>query len=198
VTDLPAYPAAVLAAIRAAEIDGRMPAPDAETLGDNFPFVSDVTVVPFGPPTYPEPPRTGEFAAEGCPLCAAPDSDHLWVDARWRLKAWQNDGVHAFLLEPRAHVDLDGLADSDGAELGSLIVRVERAIRTALDGVARVHVNRWGDGMAHLHWWFIARPAGLPQLRGAALPLWLDVLPPLPDEVWAVDNHSVAEALKGP
>ncbi len=38
-----------------------------------------------------------------------------------------------------------------------MTVRLERAIRS-LDGVARVHVNRWGDGSAHLHLWFLARP----------------------------------------
>jgi hypothetical protein len=45
-----------------------------------------------------------------------------------------------------------------------------------------VHVNRWGDGGAHLHVWFFARPEGLLQLRGSCLPDWLDVLPPLPPE----------------
>jgi hypothetical protein len=195
-SELPAYPAAVLAAIRAAEIDGRLPPPSAEQLGETFPFEPDVTVVPVGEPTFPEPPRPGEAGAEACPLCVAPDSDYLWIAARWRLKAWKNEGVHAFLLEPRAHVDLDGLTESDAVELGTLIVRVERAIRSSLEGVARVHVNRWGDGLAHLHWWFIARPAGLPQFRGAALPLWMDVLPPLPDAIWAADTARVAEALK--
>src|SRR4030095_16702724 len=47
----------------------------------------------------------------------------------------------------------------------------ERAIRS-LDGVARVHVNRWGDGSAHLHLWFLARPYGRLQLRGTFLSLW--------------------------
>src|SRR5262249_62025925 len=51
------------------------------------------------------------------------------------------------------------------AELGVMTVRLERAIRS-LDGVARVHVNRWGDGAAHLHLWFLARPYGRLQLRG--------------------------------
>ena len=61
-----------------------------------------------------------------------------------------------------------------------LTVRLERAIRS-LDGVARVHVNRWGDGSAHLHLWFLARPYGQLQLRGTFLSLWDSILPPIVD-----------------
>jgi hypothetical protein len=58
-----------------------------------------------------------------------------------------------------------------------------------------VHLNRWSDGGAHLHWWFIARPVGLLQLRGSALPTWLDVLPPLPADVWRADLDRVVAEL---
>jgi hypothetical protein len=53
-----------------------------------------------------------------------------------------------------------------------------------VDGVARVHVNRWGDGSAHLHLWFLARPYGRLQLRGTFLSLWDDILPPIDEAVW--------------
>ena len=183
-TELPAYPAAVLAAVRTAEVDGRLPTPDAATLGDIFPFEPNVTVVAVDDPVLPEPARAGELAAD-CGACGRPDSDFDWVNEHWRLFSVNRSepmGVHALMLQPRAHVDLDGLSDHLAAEQGRLLVAVERAIRAGIDGVGRVHLNRWGDGGAHLHWWFIARPAGMLQLRGSQLPTWLDILPPLPRE----------------
>ena len=83
------------------------------------------------------------------------------------------------ILESRSHLDLGDLPNLLAAELGVMTVRLERAIRS-LDGVARVHVNRWGDGSAHLHMWFLARPYGRLQLRGTFLSLWDDILPPDP------------------
>jgi hypothetical protein len=87
------------------------------------------------------------------------------------------------ILEPRSHLDLGDLPNLLAAELGVMTVRLERAIRS-LDGVARVHVNRWGDGLAHLHVWFMARPYGHLQLRGTFLPLWDDILPAISEERW--------------
>ncbi len=55
-----------------------------------------------------------------------------------------------------------------------------------LGDVARVHVNRWGDGGAHFHLWFMPRPLGMLQLRGSMLPMWLELLPNL-DEVTATE-----------
>ena len=69
------------------------------------------------------------------------------------------------------------------AELGVMTVRLERAIRS-IDGVGRVHVNRWGDGSAHLHLWFYARPHGRLQLRGSFLSMWNDILPPVDEATW--------------
>src|SRR5262245_2298893 len=87
------------------------------------------------------------------------------------------------ILESRSHLDLGDLPNLLAAELGVMVVRLERAIRS-LDGVAQVHVNRWGDGAAHLHLWFLARPFGQLQMRGTFLSLWDDILPPIPEEVW--------------
>ena len=64
-----------------------------------------------------------------------------------------------------------------------MLARVERAVRS-VPGVGRVHVCRWGDGSEHLHWWFIARPARLPQLAGSFAAIWDDILPPTPLPVW--------------
>jgi hypothetical protein len=70
-------------------------------------------------------------------------------------------------------------------------VRLERAIRS-LDGVARVHVNRCGDGSAHLHMWFLARPYGQLQLRGTFLSLWDSILPPISEARWRENLALVA------
>ncbi|MEV4821610.1 hypothetical protein [Micromonospora sp. NPDC049274] len=95
------------------------------------------------------------------------------------------------ILESRTHLDLGDLPNLLAAELGVMTVRLERAIRS-LDGVARVHVNRWGDGSAHLHMWFLARPYGRLQLRGTFLSLWDSILPPISEEQWRENLALVA------
>jgi len=194
---LPDYPAAVLAAARAAELAGRLPAPTAEVLGDVFPYEADLTVVPLEPPVLPEPDRA-DLTAESCGSCRRQDSDFLWTSEHFRLAGITSRmrlGVHGFMLWTRQHGDLTELAEPAVAELGPVLVAVERAITEAIDGVGRVHLIRWGDGSAHLHWWFLARPVGLLQLRGTGLTGWLDVLPPLPDEVAAAGAAAVADRL---
>jgi hypothetical protein len=52
-----------------------------------------------------------------------------------------------------------------------------RAIE-ALPHIARAHVSRWGDGGAHLHVFFLARPVGFAQLRGTFLAVWAICCPP--------------------
>jgi len=89
--------------------------------------------------------------------------------------------------------DLPGELQS---ELGPLLVRIERAVASVPD-VGRVHVCRWGDGGAHFHVWFIARPSRLPQLKGSFVAIWDDVLPPTPDEVWRANLDAVSAALSG-
>jgi hypothetical protein len=95
------------------------------------------------------------------------------------------------ILESRSHLDLGDLPNLLAAELGVMTVRLERAIRS-LAGVARVHVNRWGDGSAHLHLWFLARPHGRLQLRGTFLSLWDDILPTVPEDQWRENLALVA------
>ncbi|WP_438941283.1 hypothetical protein [Micromonospora craterilacus] len=95
------------------------------------------------------------------------------------------------ILESRSHLDLGDLPNLLAAELGVMTVRLERAIRS-LDGVARVHVNRWGDGSAHLHMWFLARPYGRLQLRGTFLSLWDSILPPISEDSWRENLALVA------
>ena len=143
-------------------------------------------------PVEVEPPRSGEDAAE-CVACNTPDDAYIWVSDRWRVRAMDRPtGLPMVLiLECRSHLDLGDLPNLLAAELGVMTVRLERAIRS-LDGVARVHVNRWGDGSAHLHMWFLARPYGRLQLRGTFLSLWDDILPTIPEHQWRENLALVA------
>jgi len=65
----------------------------------------------------------------------------------------------------------------------------------AIDGVGRTHFSRWGDGGEHFHIWFMARPLGAMQMRGAMLAVWNNLLPALPDEELAANARTVATAL---
>ncbi|BCJ65481.1 hypothetical protein Prubr_25020 [Polymorphospora rubra] len=49
-----------------------------------------------------------------------------------------------------------------------------------------------GDGAAHLHLWFLARPQGRLQLRGTFLSLWDAILPPIPETQWRENLALVA------
>jgi hypothetical protein len=163
------------------EIPGKLP--DFVTW-PSFPFEGDLRVKPLEPIADVEPRRDGEDIAD-CPACAAPDDAYIWVSERWRVRAMDRPSglPMVLILESRSHLDLGDLPNLLAAELGVMTVRLERAIRS-LDGVARVHVNRWGDGSAHLHLWFLARPTGRLQLRGPFLSLWNDILPAASEEQW--------------
>jgi hypothetical protein len=168
------------------------PLPDF-TRWPSFPFEGDMRVKRLAPPVDVEPPRSGEDASE-CVACNTPDDAYIWVSERWRVRAMDRPtGLPMVLiLECRSHLDLGDLPNLLAAELGVMTVRLERAIRS-LDGVARVHVNRWGDGSAHLHMWFLARPYGRLQLRGTFLSLWDDILPVIPEYQWR-DNLALVAA----
>ena len=146
-----------------------------------FPFTTDLTIKPLDPPVIPEPPRVGA-AGVGCRSCDQPDSAFIWHDDNWRLRPFKPTPLRgAVLLETRAHLDsFSGFPANLLRDFGPTVARIEAAILTIGD-VARVHVNKWGDGGEHFHLWFLPRPLGALQLRGSPLPLWLDVLPPLPD-----------------
>ncbi len=172
------------------------PLPDF-TRWPSFPFEGDMRVKSLAEPVEVEPPRSGEDAAD-CVACNTPDDAYIWVSDRWRVRGMDRPtGLPMVLiLECRSHLDIGDLPNLLAAELGVMTVRLERAIRS-LDGVARVHVNRWGDGSAHLHMWFLARPYGRLQLRGTFLSLWDDLLPVIPEEQWLENLALVAEWLAG-
>ncbi|MCP2326063.1 diadenosine tetraphosphate (Ap4A) HIT family hydrolase [Hamadaea flava] len=164
----------------------------AFTSWDTFPFEGDLKVKALDAPVDVEPARKGEEIAD-CKACQSGDDSYIWVNERWRVRSMDRPtGLPMILiLEPRSHLDLGDLPNLLAAELGVMTVRVERAIRS-LDDVARVHVNRWGDGAAHLHLWFMARPKGQLQLRGSFLPMWDDILPPAEERKWREDLALVA------
>ncbi|MDX6285882.1 MAG: hypothetical protein QOG53_1367 [Frankiales bacterium] len=155
----------------------------AEVFADPmFPFTTDRTIKPLDPPVVPEPARLGEGQVD-CYACAQPDDLFIWTDDDWRLRAYTPTPIRgAVLLETREHHEsVSDLPQQLMTELGPIIARIERAI-LGIGDVARVHLNRWGDGGEHFHLWFLPRPLGALQLRGSALTMWMDVLPPLPDE----------------
>ena len=163
---------------------------------DVFPFEPATLVAkPLEPLVLPEPPRSGERVSD-CSLCVDPEKRAVWSDRRWLLLREETQVGLPFqaMLSPRAHLDLGDLDDEHAAELGLLIVRLDRAVR-ALDGVERLHVNKWGDGAAHLHLFLMGRPSGLLQLRGSNLALWEEMLPRIPRQETDSALHQVAQAL---
>ncbi len=164
---------------------------------DIFPFESDgLRVKALEPPVLPEPPREGEGGPEECPACRMPDEACLWSDEHWRLIGFAEPAALPAMvqLQPRGHYDLHDLPPERAAEMGGVLQRAERAVQS-VGGIARVHVNKWGDGGAHLHLFLIGRPEGMRQMRGSCLVLWGDVLPKVAAGVWAETNRRIARAM---
>jgi diadenosine tetraphosphate (Ap4A) HIT family hydrolase len=179
---------------------GRMPVgerlPMPALIPEIFPFEGDIRVKVLDPPTLPEPPRNGEPGGQPCWACTHPDEGVIWRNERWHVRCPERPGglPVVVVLQPNAHHDLDDLPPDLAAELGVMIQRVARAVGT-LEGIARVHFNRWGDGSEHFHVWFLPRPAGMRQLRGACIALWDDILPSVPEAEWRANLDRVAAAL---
>jgi diadenosine tetraphosphate (Ap4A) HIT family hydrolase len=163
---------------------------------ETWPFEGAARPRALLPPEERERPRFGEGGVD-CRRCAASDDEYLWVDEHWRLSAFpEPTGLPVVvLLESREHYSEPGdLPDELAADLGVMLAKIERLIR-GLGNIGRVHVCRWGDGGEHLHWWFIARPARMPQLIGSFAAIWDDILPPVPEERWHADLEALATAL---
>lgn len=158
------------------------------------PFEQDgLRVTPLRAPVLPEPPRHGEEPAE-CDICGDRDKG-IWFNERWRLDRVSGAGVPLILmLYPRDHYDFADLPDEMAAEHGLLSTRIVRHMQ-ALPHVSRAHMYRIGDGAAHLHLWFFARPEGQAQLYGSWLPVWDDLLPEYPAALADADAALVADAL---
>ena len=182
----------------AAGEDGRLPA-GALAGWDIFPWEAlDGAVVPkvLDAPGA-EAPREGEEGGNPCFACSGfPPERIVWEDEHWVLVAEDRPtGLPLVLvLWTREHFDVGGFDDEHAAELGRIANRLVRIIE-ALPGIGRCHVNRWGDGSAHSHIWFFARPEGFAQIKGSYAVEWDDILPPVPDDVRRADLHNVAVKL---
>jgi len=180
-------------ALAAADDERRLPL--ARMTGwDISPFEQEgLCVAPLRPPVVPEPPRHGEDPSD-CSSCRKRD-EGIWFDDRWRLTRIAGVGVPLVLmLHPRDHYDLADLPDEMAAELGVLTTHIARHVQ-ALPHVSRAHVYRIGDGGAHLHIWFFARPEGQAQLYGSWMVVWDDLLPEYPAAMAEADAANVADAL---
>jgi diadenosine tetraphosphate (Ap4A) HIT family hydrolase len=162
---------------------------------DSWPFVGSVTPRELEPPVAAERPRHGEGGV-GCGRCERGDEASLWSDEHWTARGLSEpSGLPVVvLLETRAHVDFTDLDDDRAAELGPLLLKIQRAV-LAVPGVGNVHVGRWGEGSEHCHIWFLARPARMEQFRSSFAAIWDDVLPPVPEDVWRANLEIVARAL---
>lgn len=180
-------------AVAAADDERRLP-PARMTGWDITPFEPDgLRVAPLRPPVLPEPARHGEDRSD-CGPCRDRDAG-IWLDERWRLTRVAGCGVPLVLmLHPRDHHDLADLPDPLAAELGVLTTHIARHVQ-ALPHISRAHVHRFGDGAAHLHIWFFARPEGQAQLFGSWMVVWDDLLPEYPADVAEADAAVVADAL---
>jgi len=180
-------------AIEAADRERRLPL--ARMTGwDISPFEEDgLRVAPLRPPVLPERKRQGEDPAE-CDSCRR-RNEGIWFDERWRLTRVTGVGTPLVLmLHPRQHLDLADLPDELARQLGVLCTHIVRQVQ-ALPHISRAHVYRIGDGGAHLHVWFFARPEGQSQLYGSWLPIWDDLLPEYPAAEADADAARVADAL---
>lgn len=144
----------------------------------------------------PEPPRRGEVGGEPCRICSGETTKPVWSDDRWTLHPPVGGSLPgAVWLASRVHVDSFSDLPPDLAEdFGKVAAKVERAI-LSLGNIGRVHLNRWGDGGAHFHVWFIPRPLGMLDANGMMLPIWEDVLPNVSDDELREAAEKVASAI---
>ena len=138
----------------------------------SFPFEGDLRLRTLPERAY-EPKRAGDPDGPPC-RCPEPDSNFIWADAHWRVRAAEPKSVPLVFLETREHLDLDELPEALLMELGPMIRRVERAIRST-GSISHVHVHRWGDGSAHFHMWFFGRPHGASHLLGMGMSMWAEI-----------------------
>lgn len=192
------YYARVMAAV---DEEGRLAIPsDGIPYWEIFPFEAEgLRLKPIEPLAEAEKPRDGE-GERPCRTCSQVDERNsldagVWHDDHWRITVGPPSGAPLVLmLVPRTHHDFTTLPKDRAAEMGQIMVALGAAIE-ALPSVARVHVSKWGDGGAHAHIFFFARPTKMPQLRGTMLAVWDDFLPPIPRDVRDGNARAVIQDL---
>jgi diadenosine tetraphosphate (Ap4A) HIT family hydrolase len=187
------YYARILAATDTGTIGGRLRVAVEEMPGwDIFPYELDsLRLKPIQPLRDAEPDRHGEDPTV-C-WCASRETTGrtFWSDDNWLLVGIESGLPVILILQPRAHHDLGDLTDGLAAECGRLTTAISAAVE-ALPSVGRTHLARWGDGGAHLHLWFLGRPARVGQFRGSPLIDWEENLPRVPQDVADANAYAVA------
>ena len=179
-------------ALAAADSEHRLPL--ARMTGwEISPFEQDgLRVAPLRPPVLPEPARHGEDPSD-CNSCRNRDKG-IWFNDRWRLTRIGGVGVplvaHAAPARPLRH---GGPARRAGGRTRACSPPTSSGTWRRSTHIARAHVYRIGDGGAHLHVWFFARPEGQAQLYGSWLVVWDDLLPEYPADVADADAAIVAD-----
>jgi hypothetical protein len=173
---------------------GRLPMPPSHE-SDIFPWEGEVVPKVVQPPVEAEEPRWGE----GGKPCSCEDGEPenmIWRNDRWAVTSRDEpSGLPLVLtLQPLEHLDFSDMDDDLAAEYGTVSSWLHR-IMAGLPNIGRVHVCKWGDGGAHMHVWFIARPARMPGILGSPAIEWDEILPPVPEEVWRADLHEVARKM---
>jgi diadenosine tetraphosphate (Ap4A) HIT family hydrolase len=179
--------------------EGRLPLPPVQDW-ETFPWeVVDGALVPkvLQPPyAEAEPPRAGADGVD-CFNCAGDGTAiRVWENDRWKVTHPEKPGGLPLVLwlATKEHLDFPEMDDELAAEFGRLSARLCRIVER-LPNIGRVHVSRWGDGSEHLHVWFIARTARLPQILGSMAVEWEEMLPPVPEDIWRADLRTVAGKL---
>jgi diadenosine tetraphosphate (Ap4A) HIT family hydrolase len=186
--------------VAAADDEGRLATNADMQAWEVFPFESEgLRLKALEPLAAAEAPRGGE-GGKPCGGCSPADEassvdPEVWRDEHWRITVNESSGTPLLLiLSPQAHYDFTTLPMDRAAEMGQIMVALGAAIE-ALPSVARVHISKWGDGGAHAHIFFYARPTRMPQLRGTMMAVWDDYLPPVPGEVRDANARAVVQDL---
>jgi hypothetical protein len=178
---------------------GRLPMPPVGEW-DIFPWeLVDGALQPkvIQSPLDAEESRRGVDAADcWCKDGSRPPDNVIWQNERWYVSSFaEPTGLPLlFFLQPREHMDMDGMDDDLASEFGRITNWLHRII-SRMPNVGRVHVNRWGDGGYHMHVWFCARPDRIPGLLGSMAIEWNEMLPAGDREVWEKDRRYIATHL---
>jgi diadenosine tetraphosphate (Ap4A) HIT family hydrolase len=161
-----------------------------------LPYKEPLETIEPGPRVIPEPPRRGEPGGEPCAICGGETTKPVWSDEIWTLHPAAGGSLPGTVwMASKLHVDsFSDLPDDLAEQFGRACRAVDRAI-LSLGDVARVHLYRWGDGGSHFHVWFLPRPLGFIEAKGAMLPIWEDVLPNVTDEELRTAAEKVAAAM---
>ncbi|GAB3859489.1 hypothetical protein GCM10028801_20970 [Nocardioides maradonensis] len=181
--------------VAAADAEGRLPVATDQMAGwDIYPFELDgLRLKPLQPLGDAEWPRDGDNARDCACTGEKDDARLVWSNERWRLGHVSSTGLPLMMtLDPVAHHDLNDLPDDLASEMGRLMVVICDAMEQ-LPSIGRAHVQKIGDGAAHLHVWFIGRPAHTTQFLGSPLLDWEESFPRVPDQVLRANAGFVAE-----